>query len=87
MIDLIIFFLSTIGFTVIVTKSKITKPFRDWTLKYTTLFKCPLCFGFWSGIIIYFLPESLDFIKYGFSGSFICYLSFLLTEDLVKKHD
>ena len=87
MIEIILFLLATIGFTTIVTKSKIVKPFRDWVEKYTTLFQCPTCFGFWSGLILYMLPDNLEFIKYGFASSFICYLSFLLTADLVKKHD
>lgn len=87
MLELIIFILSTIGLTTIVTQSKLFKPFREYSLKYTTLFKCTLCFGFWSGLIIYFLPKSLEFIKYGLISSIVCYLFYLLTAELVKKFD
>jgi hypothetical protein len=71
------FLLSSVGFTIIVTKGTIFLPVRN-KLKWK-LINCPLCFGFWSGIIFYFLmnfgimPDTLkigvDMVIHGFSAA------------------
>ena len=89
--NLILFFLATCGFTLIVTKSYLFRPLREYINKKNKnigkLISCQLCFGWWASIAIFFLPACLLFLKYAFAGSFVCYLAYLLMEDLVKKHD
>ena len=102
MIDLIEFLLSTIGLTLILTNSKLFKPFREWTKKKSKLLgylsTCSMCSGFYSGLIVYFLYKityiipiiniSLgELINYGFMGSFVCYMAYLLLCPLIKKYD
>ena len=91
MIDFILFFLATCGLTTIVTKSYLFKSIREFIIKKNKhigkLISCPMCFGWWGSIAIFFLPANLIFFKYAFAGSFICYLAFLLMEGLVRKYD
>lgn len=103
MFNFIIFLLSTIGATLIVTQSYIFKSFRERIQKFNTtlgkLFKCCMCMGFWMGLVIQFvilLHERMEFvfycsdvyyILYGFIGSFVCYLIYLLIKPLMDKYD
>lgn len=55
--DLVIFLLLNIGFTLIITKSSIFEPLRNFFDRispnfFGILFSCPQCFGFWSPIIL-----------------------------------
>jgi hypothetical protein len=86
------FILATVGLTFIVTQSKLFKPVRDFfgringMLGY--LLGCPMCFGLWSGLIVWTLQElSLDIVVYGFIGSFLSYVFYLLLSPLMKKYD
>ena len=75
--------LATIGLTFIITQSRIFKFIQRWYL-----FKCPMCFGFWAGLICYFIHQyQLDVINYGFIGSFISYIVYLLLRPLMDKYD
>lgn len=64
MLNLLIYLLVNIGFTMIVTQSKLFKPMRDYFCKISpnylgVLFGCCLCLGFWSGLftsLLFFSP-------------------------------
>lgn len=101
--DFIIFILSTIGATFITTQSYLFKNIRDKIYKINPflgkLLKCTQCSGFYWGIIIQFvilfhvrngfILYSSDFyyIIYGFIGSIVCYVSFLLLKSLMDRYD
>jgi len=101
MLNFIIFLLVNLGFTTIVTQSKIIKPLRTFLLKINPNFlgywiKCPMCFGFFSGLltsIFWFSPVfsvapiSIFFIFDGFISSIVCYTFYLLIKPLVNKYD
>ena len=56
MLDLLIFILSTIGLTLIVTQSYLFKPIRTLANKIHAslgkLLNCTMCFGFYAGMFI-----------------------------------
>ena len=92
MLTFLEFLLATIGLTFIVTQSKLFEPIRAFfgkihnKLEY--LLRCPMCFGFWAGIICYELKtHKIDLLLYGFISSFICYLAYLLIHPLMDKYD
>jgi len=92
MLTFLEFLLSTIGLTIIVTQSKLFEPLRKGAGKIHSkleyLLNCPMCFGLWSGIIVYILQtHKVDFLLYGFMGSFISYLAYLLIHPLMDKYD
>ena len=75
--------LATIGLTIIVTQSKLFSFIQRWYL-----FQCPLCFGFWAGVLCYIIHQyQLDIINYGFIGSFVSYIAYLLLRPLMDKYD
>lgn len=68
MMSVFLFSMISFGITTIVTQSKIFKWLRDWAESindyWSSVFRCPLCFGFWCGIflsLILFSP-TLTFI-------------------------
>ena len=101
--NFIIFLLSTIGLTLIITKSYIFKPVRNKLQSLNKnlgkLINCSQCVGFYAGILIQFIilyHERLEFIFYwgdlfyiiyGFIGSFVSYLIYLLLMPLITKYD
>ena len=103
MLEFIIFMLSTIGATMIITQSYIFKPLRNKIDNYNKtlgkLLRCPQCAGFYISIIIQFIILiherngfifgwiDLHYIMYGFIGSFISYLVYLLLKPLIDKYD
>lgn len=103
MLNFIIFLLANIGFTIIVTQSKIVKPLREFFCKISpnflgSLFKCCLCIGFWTGVItslLWFSPvlavAPISIFLYpifdGFISSIICYTFYLLIKPLMNKYD
>jgi hypothetical protein len=101
MLDFIIFILSTIGLTFIVTQFYIFRWLRNFICKYNKflgkLLHCTGCFGFWAAMLIKTLMLiyynnlillSLIIIPiYGFIGSFVCYLTYLLIKPLMDKYD
>ncbi len=75
--------LATAGLTFIVTQSRLFQFIQKWYF-----FQCPLCFGFWAGLICYLTHQyQLDIINYGFIGSFISYILYLLVKPLIDKYD
>lgn len=99
MLELLIFILSTIGLTLIVTQSYLFKPIRNIASKMHPslgkLLSCTMCFGFYSGIFIKTLLLSYNketislsiILIFGFIGSFVCYLTYLLIKELMNKYD
>lgn len=101
MIEFIEFCLSTIGLTFIITQFYIFKFFREWICKKCAfigkIFTCTACNGFWSGLLIktililyyhsFIMIDLLIIIPYGFIGSIICYITYLLIKPLMIKYD
>jgi len=92
MLTFLKFLLATIGLTFIVTQSKLFDPIRKFFgkihKKIEYLLNCPMCFGFWAGIICYELEtHKIDFLLYGFISSFLSYLAYLLIHPLMDKYD
>jgi hypothetical protein len=103
MIDFIIFLLSVIGSTMITTQSYLFKPIRLYGEKINKhlgkLLKCTQCSGFYWGVIIkiimliserndiIFYISDINLILFGFIGSFISYLTYLLLKPLINKYD
>lgn len=56
MINIILYSLISYGVTTIVTQSKIFKWLRDWfegiSPYWSSLVRCPMCFGFWCGVFL-----------------------------------
>ncbi len=81
MTQLLLFILSTAGLTIILTRSKIFKPVREYiTLRNKNVFmkyldsilSCSLCCGFWCSIIVYYLQfKNIDtqLVLYTFTGA------------------
>jgi len=101
MLTFLLFILATIGATLITTQSYIFKHIRDKIQEMNQslgkLLKCCQCSGFYWGIIIktllmiYYheltIMSLLIIPIYGFIGSFICYLTYLLIKPLIDKYD
>jgi len=97
MLDFIIFILSTIGATFIIVFFYIFKWLRDFMKKISPnflgkLFSCPACMGFWNGLLVRYIQTihyelDINIILYGFIGSFVCYLTYLLIKPLMDKYD
>ncbi len=99
----LLFYLSCLGLTFIITLSYICEPLRIFadgiSPKLGKLFKCPQCMGFWVGIFIraLFMWHGGEFanlqwidlynVCYGFASSFICYVSYLLLKFFIEKYD
>jgi len=104
LIFILIFIIVNFGITLIVTKSKIFKGLREYFCKISPnflgyLFSCPLCFGWWSGLLtslIIFSPVMLinpllnPFLAAFFDAFFISPVVFvlsLLIKPLMDKFD
>ncbi len=77
--------LSGIGLTFIVTQSHLFKWLQKWYL-----FQCPMCFGFWAGMIVGFVEVQqleLELLNYGFSCSILSYIVYLVIKPLMNKYD
>jgi len=97
--DLIIFILSTIGLTFIITLYFIFEWLRNYLKKINPNFlgrgiKCPACVGFWAGLItrsIQILHNNtcfdIDIILYAFIGSLVSYIAYLIVKPLIDKYD
>ena len=101
--NFIIFLLAAIGATLITTQSYLFKPIREKACKISPtlgkLLKCTQCSGFYWGIMIQLITlfkERMEFVLYwsdfyyiiyGFIGSFVCYLVYLLIKPLMDKYD
>jgi len=93
------FILATIGLTFIITQFYIFEGVRNYITKHSKFFgkliHCPACMGFWNSLLIktlliiyYHQILSITIILiYGFIGSFVCYLTYLLIKPLMDKYD
>ena len=93
------FILATIGLTFIITQFYIFEGIRKYITKrnkfFGKLIHCPACMGFWSGcliktlLLIYYqqILSLIIILIYGFIGSFLCYLVYLLIKPLMDKYD
>lgn len=103
MLSFIIFLLSTLGATFIVTQSYIFKNIRkkicDFNSTLGMLFSCNQCAGFYIALIIQFIilfkerggfifySTDIYYILYGFIGSFICYFVYLIIKPFMNNFD
>ena len=97
--NFVIFILATLGLTFIINHSYIIKPIKDKikNKSLTKLLNCSQCLGFYSGLLIQFIiilheqktlySSDLYYIIYGFIGSFVCYVAYLLIKPLMDKYD
>lgn len=99
--EFIEFILSTIGLTFIITQFYIFKNIREFisskSVFFGKLFHCPACMGTWVGMfiktimIIYYhkllISSVIIILLYGFIGSFVSYLTYLLIKGLMDKFD
>tara|TARA_Y100000296_G_C5025378_1_gene181984 strand:- start:103 stop:399 length:297 start_codon:yes stop_codon:yes gene_type:complete len=87
LVDLLIWILVCYGLTNIVTESIIMEPVRKYSWKINKklgeLLECPMCFGFWAGILVslawvsptgFFGTEWYHYILDGFIASGACWL-------------
>jgi len=99
MTELILFILATIGLTFIISLHYIFKRIRNFleikSPKYLgKMINCTACVGFWVGLIIRIiqilslgLVFNYDLILYGFVGSFVSYIAYLLLRYFMDKYD
>ena len=74
---LVYFILACYGMTFILVYGKIfedIRPKKDYTKKWNTLFRCPLCVGFWVGVFMWAINgfTELFTFEYSFINAFIC---------------
>lgn len=89
---MILWALATIGLTLIVVESELTRFLRNWIGKP---FTCYRCFGFWSGIICWLLIKPwwiepvwerfLFGLAVGFAGSYLSVLGKIVLDWLEGK--
>ena len=68
--DLIYFILAAYGMTFIIIHGKIfedIRPQKDYSKKWNTLWHCPLCMGFWVGIVLMLLSPYTELFSYEYS--------------------
>jgi hypothetical protein len=93
------FILATIGMTFIITQFYIFEGIRKFICKHSKflgkLISCTACTGFWSGclikllLLIYYqqVISLIIILIYGFIGSIVCYITYLLIKPLMIKYD
>ena len=84
---MIVDILTIIGLTLIVTTSKLLKPFREWVAKKSLflgeLLGCSLCTGFWMGLTVCFCPLQFKMaISYMAIGSISSEITYLILKRL-----
>lgn len=78
MTDLLYFVLSAYGMTQILVYASILSPIRPTKGKLGELFQCPMCLGFWVGILLWALNAQTELFNYDhnlFTGFFLGCLS------------
>lgn len=92
--------LTACGVTTIVTTSIIFEPWRLWVVRLVgervgKLFSCPMCFGFWVGVLLALLGSPLAHLPMrwplwltawasGAASSFVCYLAHVVVVRLER---
>ena len=93
MSDLVAWCLSVFGFTYIVVFSKICRPVRDFvenkSEKLGELFHCPLCLGFWVGLLAHFMCGSpTQNILFDMTLASICsWIGTILIDPLADRYE
>lgn len=81
--------LSSIGLTLIVTKSYLFKSIRleakRLNLYLGKFLACSMCFGFWSVFICYYLYQLVPIINYCFIGSLLSYTYTLIFNKQIEE--
>ena len=89
--DVIYFILGSIGITFIVTLSYIFKPIRDYATRINKhlgkLLKCPMCMGFWIGIMSYYVYPHFKVLYVAGTISLLAYLLYLSYKRLMNEFD
>jgi len=97
MTQLILFILSTSGLTIILTRSKIFKPLREYVTLHNKnkimaiidpILSCSLCCGFWCSVIVYYLEfKNIDIqlVLYTFAGAVMSNLIISTIQYLDRK--
>ena len=65
--DLLYFTLAAYGMTFIIIHGKIfedIRPKKDYSKKWNTLWHCPLCMGFWVGVVLMLLSPYTELFSY-----------------------
>lgn len=76
--------IAAIGATAIINIAYITKP-----LRYFKLFRCAMCSGFWTGVILQYTENqnTFDAIKAGLITSLCAYTWYLLMKYFIERYD
>tara|TARA_R110000744_G_scaffold99308_1_gene191730 strand:- start:746 stop:1030 length:285 start_codon:yes stop_codon:yes gene_type:complete len=90
MLDLLLFCLVVFGAVNIITISKIGAPWRKKASEINTklgeLFHCPMCMGFWVGLVLSFWKSPTDFIFFdAILGSAAAWIIYCITWSLALK--
>ena len=89
MLEVTQFLLMCLGLTLILTKSKIFRPFREWTKNKDSLFydliNCPLCTGFWVGYFGAFWT-SYSLLSGALMSAAVCGVTYWALADSIEKH-
>ena len=67
LLDLLYFILAAYGMTFIIIHGKIfedIRPEKDYSKKWNTLWNCPLCMGFWVGVVLMLLSPYTELFSY-----------------------
>jgi len=72
--------IATLGLTFGITQSKLFNGLR----RLVPLLKCTQCVGFWAGIFLLLFNSPI--LNAGLTASFICFTTYLLLAELIKKH-
>lgn len=77
MFDFLFFLTSAIGTTIIISIGSIFKPMRD-SFPNNKLIRCPMCLGFWVGVILYFAHfQSLSVLMLFTAGTTVSLFSWI----------
>ena len=92
--ELLWFVLAAFGLTQILLYGSVfdsIKPKKDPENKWATLFHCPMCMGFWVGVLLFLINGGTELfnVEYTFANLFICgwlssgtsYLIMMVVED------
>jgi len=72
--ELLWFILSAYGLTQILVYGSIFKGVRDFSSNYTKLLSCPMCTGFWVGVLLFFLNPFTELFtfEYNLANLLVC---------------
>ena len=78
---------SGVALTLIITQSYLFKPLRDKIKNkhLNKLINCPMCLGFWVGLLVFFNP--FLYLEIGLITSLFSYITYLVLKPLINKYD